>query len=94
MLKRKPSDASDPAWRGVTLAIWRRQGKTRRIKALTLSARRPVPFPGAGTFPLDTLLRDSYCAATHASRNSFFITLPLAFRGSGCAVRSIVSGTL
>ncbi len=35
-----------------------------------------------------------YCAADHTSRNCRFITLPLALRGSGSEVSSIVSGTL
>ena len=35
-----------------------------------------------------------YARAAHASRNCRFITLPLALRGSGSDVRSIVSGTL
>jgi hypothetical protein len=35
-----------------------------------------------------------YCAAAQASRNCLFITLPLALRGSGSAVSTIVSGTL
>ena len=34
------------------------------------------------------------CPAAQASRSCRFITLPLALRGSGSAVRSIVSGTL
>jgi hypothetical protein len=51
------------------------------------------PLPGRPGGPEG---RDSPYArpAAQASRNCRFMTLPLALRGSGCAVRSMVSGTL
>ena len=33
-----------PAWRGVTLSIWRRQGKACRINALTVEDEPPARF--------------------------------------------------
>jgi hypothetical protein len=77
---------------GDTLAIWRWQGKASRGKALTLLDK-------AGALPTADLIAaisgQSYKrAAAQASRNCRFITLPLALRGSGSVVRSIVSGTL
>jgi hypothetical protein len=77
---------------GDTLAIWRWQGKASRIKALTL-------MEVAGPDPrlilsLGPVLKAHACPAAHASRSCFFMTLPLALRGSGSDVSAIVSGTL
>jgi hypothetical protein len=50
--------------------------------------RFPLPFTP------DALWPNYDGTAVHASRNCFFMTLPLALRGSGSAVSAIVSGTL
>ena len=42
-----------------------------------------------------TALRSGYaCAGAQCSRSCRFITLPLALRGSGAVVSTMVSGTL
>ena len=64
---------------GVTLAIWRRQGKAGGPGAVNVAAH---------------LGRRTHRTAAHASRNCFFMTLPLALRGNGSAVNATVSGTL
>jgi len=50
--------------------------------------------PAAPTGVIQQVPARPYCAAAQASRSSFFITLPLALRGSGSEINAIVSGTL
>ena len=81
---KRPRATPSPRCGGDTLTIWRWQGKASRIKALTAPesrASRREPHSPAFSPP-------------SVSRNCRFSTLPLALRGRGSAVSSMVSGTL